>query len=192
MNALRKAIEELAENESQWEAFKTDGHCVVLAPPGSGKTKLLTTKLASSLSSGRIHPPRGAACITMTNEAALELRRRLRGLGINAAPNLFIGTVHSFALACVVGPFAAAAGMDDLASSALASNDEFKACFDAAYAKSSFAPEERGNIRATTDRARQRLDLAVISASAGRRLQRSPGLFRLKWRKGMCTTFRTW
>src|SRR5829696_2253437 len=102
MNALSKAIEELAQNESQREAFNTDGDCVVLAPPGSGKTKLLTTKLASSLSSGRMHPPRGAACITMTNEAALELRRRLRGLGINAVPNLFIGTVHSFALACVV------------------------------------------------------------------------------------------
>lgn len=133
---------------------------MVLAPPGSGKTKLLVTKLAATLASPVMPPPRGAACITMTNEAALELRRRLRSLGIGAVPNLFIGTVHSFALGCVVAPFAAAAGMEDLASSKLASTEDFEVCFRAAYLQTDFTRREQAGIRAATARARQRLDLS--------------------------------
>ena len=75
MTPLGDAIAELRENERQWEAFCTKQHCVVLAPPGSGKTKLLTTRVAHDLVSGVIPPPQGAACVTMTNEAVGEMRR---------------------------------------------------------------------------------------------------------------------
>jgi DNA helicase-2/ATP-dependent DNA helicase PcrA len=68
MSALAKARDELGGNERQWQAFTTEGHCVVLAPPGSGKTKLLTTRLAHDLVT-RIKRPHGAACITLTKEA---------------------------------------------------------------------------------------------------------------------------
>jgi DNA helicase-2/ATP-dependent DNA helicase PcrA len=94
----------------------------------------------------------------MTNEAALELRKRLRDLGVGVVSNLFVGTVHSFALACVVGPFATAAGLGDLAVSNFASTKEFDQCFDAAFERSAFAYHERANVRETTSRARQRLD----------------------------------
>lgn len=160
MSNLTEAIDELRDNDSQWEAYDAESHCVVLAPPGSGKTKLLTTKLASSLVSNRFRPPRGALCITMTNEAALELRRRLRTLGLGSIPNLFIGTVHSFALACIVRPFAAAAHRPGLAKSRLASVAELDSCFRVAFDRSDFRPDERASIFATTARARQRLDLS--------------------------------
>lgn len=159
MTALARAIEELKTNPKQWEAFSHEGHCVVLAPPGSGKTKLLTAKLGQSLLGEAIRPPRGAACITMTNEAALQLRRRLRALGVGHRSNLFVGTVHAFALSRIVAPFAAAAGMAELADSRLATEAELKAAFDAAFSRTAFQQHERGEIWATTAKARQRLDL---------------------------------
>ncbi|MGO7423795.1 UvrD-helicase domain-containing protein, partial [Rhizobium ruizarguesonis] len=36
--------EELRPNAAQWQAYESTGHCVVLAGPGSGKTKTLTIK----------------------------------------------------------------------------------------------------------------------------------------------------
>jgi superfamily I DNA/RNA helicase len=159
MSALSEAIAELASNDRQWDAFRADGHCAVLAPPGSGKTKLLTTKLADALAGDTVPRPRGAACITMTNDAALQLRARLRGLGVARRPNLFTGTVHAFALSRIIGPFAAAAGNERLASSRLASERELREAFDAAFARTEFRPNQRGEVKTTTDKARQRLDL---------------------------------
>jgi DNA helicase-2/ATP-dependent DNA helicase PcrA len=123
VSALSKAVAELQENEKQWTAFTALSPCVVLAPPGSGKTKLLTTRLASDLQS-RIPEPHGAACITMTNSAADQLKDRLAKLGVPPRSNLFIGTVHSFALRCVVSPYARTAGLDRVADASLADDDE--------------------------------------------------------------------
>lgn len=158
--SLATAVEELKGNDRQWEAFTTEGHCVVLAPPGSGKTKLLTTRMAADLVSGAIQPPRGAACITMTNESALELRRRLRGLGIGHRPNLFVGTVHSFALACIVGPLAMPAGAAEIETCRIASQSEQSDAFSKVFKASAFRPDERDEIKTTMNRARQLLDLS--------------------------------
>lgn len=160
MSALSEAIAELRTNDRQWEAFQTEGHCVVLAPPGSGKTKLLTTKLAHALVHDLVPPPRGAACITMTNEAALELRRRMRTLGVRRRPNFFVGTVHAFALSRIMVPFAAAAGRSNLVDSRFATDREFRDAFDAAFASCGFRPYERDEVRETTKKARQRLDFS--------------------------------
>ena len=40
MSALRQALDDLKTNPEQWEAYEHEGHCAVLAPPGSGKTKV--------------------------------------------------------------------------------------------------------------------------------------------------------
>src|SRR5688572_2186371 len=50
--------------------------------------------------------PRGLACITYNNECAMELEGRLAKLGIEPNERVFIGTVHSFALAQVIYPYA--------------------------------------------------------------------------------------
>jgi DNA helicase-2/ATP-dependent DNA helicase PcrA len=123
LSRLSASIDDLKNNDRQWKAFTTEDHCVVLAPPGSGKTKLLTTRMAADLANN-IRKPQGAACITLTNAAADELRRRVDELGVEDRPNLVIGTVHSFLLRKVVEPFAHVVGRPDLASITIASNEE--------------------------------------------------------------------
>lgn len=95
---------DLAGNPGQQAAYDSQGHCVVLAGPGSGKTKTLVLKLARILAED-VRAPRGAACITYSQECARELTRRLEGLGLREAPNLFIGTVHGFCLGHLLMPY---------------------------------------------------------------------------------------
>jgi len=104
------AAEELRPNPGQWAAYESEGHCVVIAGPGSGKTKTLTTKLARILSED-VQEPRGVACITYNNECARELEQRLDALGIEPGGRVFIGTVHSFSLTQIILPYAKVAGM---------------------------------------------------------------------------------
>jgi len=114
VSALSESIAELGTNPRQWEAFSTEGNCVVLAPPGSGKTKLLTTRMAHDLLT-KVPLPHGAACITLTNAAADELRRRVDRLGVPPRSTLFVGTVHAFALRQVLIPFATLLGLPQYA-----------------------------------------------------------------------------
>jgi superfamily I DNA/RNA helicase len=109
--AYHQAVLELKENAEQWKAFESNGNCVVLAGPGSGKTKVLTTKVARMLVED-IRPPRGLACLTYSNECVRELERRLRRLGVEDRSNLFVGTVHSFCLVNLLRPFGALAGLE--------------------------------------------------------------------------------
>src|SRR6266567_3275268 len=99
----RVAAQELRRNREQWQAYESKGHCVVLAGPGSGKTKTLTIKMARMLAED-VKAPRGIACITYSNECARELRRRLQDLGVEEDDRVFIGTIHSFSLKNIVAP----------------------------------------------------------------------------------------
>ena len=105
------AANELVENDEQWAAYESTGHFVVLAGPGSGKTKVLTTKLARILSED-VEAPRGVACVTYSNECARELKRRIDRLGIRPTRRTFVGTVHSFCFQNVVVPYAKLGGLD--------------------------------------------------------------------------------
>lgn len=105
-----QAAQQLRDNPGQWAAYESTGNCCVLAGPGSGKTKTLVTKLARVMAED-VQPPRGVACITFSNEAARELTRRLRQLGLEQSPRLFVGTVHSFCLLHLLLPFAQLAGL---------------------------------------------------------------------------------
>lgn len=104
------AVHELRKNEGQWAAFESKGHCVVLAGPGSGKTKVLTTKLVRMLRND-VRPPRGLACVTYNNECARELERRLERLGVRDRDDVFVGTLHRFCMRFVLGPLAAIVGV---------------------------------------------------------------------------------
>ena len=67
----------------------------VLAPPGSGKTKTLTTRVAYLLAHHGYNP-QNVICCTFTIKAAREMRERLRGLvGCELEANLVLGTFHS-------------------------------------------------------------------------------------------------
>ncbi len=106
-----QAALELRENKGQWAAYESTGNCVMLAGPGSGKTKTLVLKLARVLAED-VKPPRGVACITYSNETARELLRRLRLLGLYQSERLFVGTIHSFCLLHLVIPYAGLAGLN--------------------------------------------------------------------------------
>jgi DNA helicase-2/ATP-dependent DNA helicase PcrA len=112
-------MDDLEANPEQWEAFKYQGHCAVLALPGSGKTKLLTTK-AVWLANNAIEPGQGVACITLTNPAAAEMRTRIRALGQPVGRTVGVGTVHSFAWTHIIRPFASPAGFPEWADYKLA------------------------------------------------------------------------
>lgn len=123
MARLRQAMADLETNPGQLEAFRHDGHCVVLAPPGSGKTKLLTTK-AVWLANNAGVPGQGLACITLTNPAAAELRTRIKWLGQSVGNSFVVGTVHAFAWSHIIRPFASVGGFPEWSNFALAPRDE--------------------------------------------------------------------
>ena len=109
--AYQRAAQALRGNAGQWAAYESRGHCVVLAGPGSGKTKTLTTKVARLLAED-IAEPRGVACITYNNECARELEKRLVTLGTETIGRVFVGTVHSFSLTQIILPYAKVAALD--------------------------------------------------------------------------------
>lgn len=86
-------IEKLNNEQKKAATFK-DGPCLVIAGAGSGKTKVLTTRIAN-LIENRVKPYNILA-ITFTNKAAGEMRERVNNI-INAH-DAFIGTFHSFGL----------------------------------------------------------------------------------------------
>jgi DNA helicase II / ATP-dependent DNA helicase PcrA len=105
-----KAAAEFRDNPGQLKVYNATGNCVVLAGPGSGKTKTLTVKMARILAED-VRPPRGVACITYSVECAAELQRRLDQLGVQEGARVFIGTVHSFCLTQILLPFGELAGI---------------------------------------------------------------------------------
>ncbi len=85
-------------NETQKEAvLNTDGPMLILAGAGSGKTRVLTTKIAYLIQFKNVNPLNILA-ITFTNKAANEMKTRVENmLGINSSL-IQISTFHSFGL----------------------------------------------------------------------------------------------
>ena len=86
-------LEEL--NKKQYEAvIQTEGPCLVIAGAGSGKTKVLTHKIAYILENKDVKPWNILA-ITFTNKAANEMKQRVENLVGDIAQDMWIGTFHS-------------------------------------------------------------------------------------------------
>ncbi|MGN0973782.1 MAG: ATP-dependent helicase [Bacilli bacterium] len=85
-------------NKEQKEAvLYNDGPLLVLAGAGSGKTKVLTTKIAYLIEKLNVSPTNILA-ITFTNKAAKEMRDRVDGLIGSVSKFIQISTFHSFGL----------------------------------------------------------------------------------------------
>ena len=81
-------------NVSQQEAVNyLHGPCLVLAGAGSGKTRVITHKIARLIQAGC--EPKRIAAITFTNKAAAEMRERAKGLIGKAAKDVIICTFHA-------------------------------------------------------------------------------------------------
>ncbi len=82
-------------NERQKEAvLHRDGPIMIIAGAGSGKTKVLTTRIAHLMSNGV--DAFNILALTFTNKAAREMKERIEHiLGNSEARNLYIGTFHS-------------------------------------------------------------------------------------------------
>jgi DNA helicase-2/ATP-dependent DNA helicase PcrA len=82
-------------NERQQEAvLQTDGPLMIVAGAGSGKTKVLTTRIAHLLAKGV--DAFNILALTFTNKAAAEMKERIEHiLGNREARNLYIGTFHA-------------------------------------------------------------------------------------------------
>src|SRR6201996_2883469 len=90
---MREYLSEL--NEPQREAvLHRDGPIMIVAGAGSGKTKVLTTRIAHLMANGV--DAFNILALTFTNKAAKEMKERVeRTLGNSEARNLYIGTFHS-------------------------------------------------------------------------------------------------
>lgn len=83
-------------NENQLKAVTTKSQYVrVIAGAGSGKTKVLTTRIAHIIDAWGIDPKRVLA-ITFTNKAAGEMKERVNKLLGSDTTKAFVSTIHSF------------------------------------------------------------------------------------------------
>ena len=82
-------------NNKQYEAvINTEGPCLVIAGAGSGKTKVLTHKIAYLIQEKNI-APWNILAITFTNKAANEMKERITNLVGEQAKDIWMGTFHS-------------------------------------------------------------------------------------------------
>ena len=90
---MEKFLKEL--NSAQYEAVVNyKGPSLIIAGAGSGKTRVLTYRVAYLISQG-VHPGQ-IICLTFTNKAAREMKERIaQVVGEDQAKYLWMGTFHS-------------------------------------------------------------------------------------------------
>jgi len=93
-STLDEALQSLSDIQRHAVSW-TKGSLLVLAGPGSGKTRVLTTRIARLLHESPDDPFRVLA-LTFTNRAADEMRERIERMVPEAEDRLFIGTFHAF------------------------------------------------------------------------------------------------
>jgi superfamily I DNA/RNA helicase len=89
-NALKHHFDKLTPSQKK-AVFHVEGPLLVLAGPGSGKTRVITNRIAALILSGV--SPHNICAITFTNKAAEEMRQRV--IDMNTPSGSHISTFHS-------------------------------------------------------------------------------------------------
>jgi len=91
LDAALASLTDIQRKAAEW----TDGSLLVLAGPGSGKTRVLTNRIAKLIRDTPDESFRVLA-LTFTNRAADEMRERVEALIPSASDRVYLGTFHSF------------------------------------------------------------------------------------------------
>ncbi|MFN3740743.1 MAG: UvrD-helicase domain-containing protein [Thermodesulfovibrionales bacterium] len=97
-----KEVQELDESQRK-AATHIDGPAVVIAGPGTGKTKTLVKRVEYLINNGI--EPDSIVIITFSNKAATELNGRLKNILKDKSNKLNISTIHSFCLKKIIKPY---------------------------------------------------------------------------------------
>ena len=97
VNFKKKYLEEYEKlNSKQKEAVDTlEGPVMVIAGPGTGKTQILSRRVANILTNRQTHPEE-IVCLTYTDAGASEMLDRLEGLIGEEGRNVRVSTIHAF------------------------------------------------------------------------------------------------
>ena len=87
-----KYLEDLNQNQKE-AVIHENGPCLVIAGAGSGKTRVLTYRIAHLINSGS--DPFSILALTFTNKAAKEMKQRIEKIVGTEARSLWMGTFHS-------------------------------------------------------------------------------------------------
>lgn len=127
---IRRELENLTDTQRCAATWR--GSAVILAGPGSGKTRTIAARIGYLLQT-QPSPFRGLASITYTNDAARELRRRLKNLGVNTGQFFTASTVHSFCLNEIVRPLSSLVGWKSPSAGAVMDADESLRVWDEVF-----------------------------------------------------------
>ncbi len=104
MSTYLERLGKIEQDDDQRAAFYSEGSQVVIAGPGSGKTYLLTMKVAKALLEEKVRYPQKIACITYSRQLAEKLVKELRELGVYDSERMYVGTIHAFCIAEIILP----------------------------------------------------------------------------------------
>lgn len=110
MTFYEQGLKDISNNKEQSLALEATSNTLLLAGPGSGKTKVLVHKVAKTMKEA-LKKPRQISCITYSTECAAEIEDRLDRIDANDPDSLYIGTVHSFFFKWIVIPFGSRIGI---------------------------------------------------------------------------------
>ncbi|MGY1984138.1 ATP-dependent helicase [Nocardia gipuzkoensis] len=131
--SLKNELNEL--NERQRDAVVHTGSLVVLAGPGSGKTRTLAAKVAYLLEHS-IGKRQAVAAMTYTRHASREIVDRVRRLGLEPGTRLVCNTVHGWCLSAILRPYGPLTGIGSPDNGKLIDDDSdewiglLQICFD--------------------------------------------------------------
>lgn len=85
---------DLLNDRQRAAVVHTEGPCMVIAGPGAGKTRVLTTRIAYLMQEKQVHPA-AILALTFTNKAAKEMKNRIANMVGQEAKSVWLGTFHS-------------------------------------------------------------------------------------------------